>query len=117
MSARSLSLALVCCLTVNALAQKAPSGGNGKLAGMVSDPLGVHVSGARIVVKGRRLKRELWSKADGTYSIDLPAGTYSVSFDQPGFLRVRKRVKIERGAVVKHDVVFRLDPKNFATVY
>jgi hypothetical protein len=117
MLAKSLLLALVFCLTANAAAKQAPSGGNGKLAGMVSDPVGVYVPGARIVIEGKRLKRELWSGDDGTYSVDLPPGTYSVRFSHPGFVSVRKRVRIKRDAVAKQDVVFHIDPKNTVTVY
>jgi hypothetical protein len=117
MSAKCLLLTLVLCLAVNAVAQQASSGGAGKLAGMVTDPVGVYVSGARVVIKGKRLKRELWSENDGTYSVDLPPGTYSVRVTHPGFVPVRKRVRITGEAITKLDVLFRLDPKNFVTVY
>ena len=117
MLAKSLLLALVLCLTVNAVAQQAPSSGNGKLAGMVSDPVGVEVPSARIFIKGKRLKRELSPRDDGTYSIDLPPGTYSIRFTHPGFVPVRKRVRVTRDAVTKLDVGFRIDPKNSVTVY
>lgn len=114
---KSLLLVFVLCLTVNAAAQQAPSSGNGRLAGMVSDPLGVYVPGARVVIEGKRLKRKLWSGNDGTYTVELPAGTYSVRLAHPGFVSVRKRVRITRDAVTKLEVLFKLDPKNFATVY
>lgn len=117
MSAKPLLLVLIVCLTVSAAAQQAPSDGTGKLSGMVSDPLGVYVPNAHIVIKGKRLTKELRSEDDGTYSISLPPGTYSVRFTHPGFLPVRKRVRIERDGVAKQDVAFRLDPKNFVTVY
>jgi hypothetical protein len=116
MLAKTLLLALVICLTVNAVAQQAPSGGNGKLAGMLSDPIGV-VPGARIVIKGKGLKRELWSSDEGTYSVDLPPGTYSVRFTHPGYVPVRKRVRITRDEVTKLDVRFSPDMKKSATVY
>jgi hypothetical protein len=117
MLAKALLLALVLCLTVTAVAQQAPSGGNGKLSGMVADPMGAEVPGASILIKGQRLRRELSPKDDGTYSVDLPPGTYSIRFTHPGFLPVRKRVRITRDTITKLDVRFRLDPKNFETVY
>jgi len=117
MLAKSLSLALVCCLTVNAAARQTPSGGDGRLAGIVSDPLGVYAPGARIVIKGRRLRRELRSGGDGTYSVDLPPGKYSVRVEHPGFVPIRKRVRITRDAVTRLDVLFRLDPKNTVTIH
>ncbi len=114
---KSLSLALFVCLTVNAAAQQAPSGVEGRLSGMVSDPVGVYVAGARVVVEGRRLRREFRSGEDGAYSVALPPGTYSVRFEHPGFVPVRKRVRVARDAVTKLDVGFRLDPEYFVTVY
>jgi hypothetical protein len=117
MLAKTLLLALVLCLTVNAVGQQAPLGGNGKLSGMVADPVGAEVPSASIFIKGKRLKRELSPKDDGTYSVDLPPGIYSVRFTHPGFLSVRKRVRVTRDAVTKLDVRFRLDPKYSTTVY
>ena len=117
MLAKALSLALVLGLTVTAVAQQAPSGGHGRLAGMVADPLGVYVPSARIFIKGKRLERELSPKGDGTYSVDLPPGTYSVRFTHPGFLPARKRVRVTRGAVTKLDILFKLDLKYAETVY
>ena len=117
MLAKALWLALVLCLTVPAVAQQAPSGGNGKLSGMVVDPMGAEVPSASIFIKGKRLKRELSPKDDGTYSVDLPPGTYSIRFTHPGFLPVRKRVRITRDTITKLDVRFRLDPQNLETVY
>jgi hypothetical protein len=117
MSAKTLLLALVLCLTVTAVAKQSPSSGNGKLSGMVSDPLGVEVPSARIFIKGKRLKRELWPGDDGTYSVDLPPGTYNVRVTHPGFVPVRKRVRVARDVVTKLDVRFHIDPKKFVTVY
>src|SRR2546423_787615 len=94
--AKSLLLVLLFCLTVNVMAQQAPPGGTGKLAGKTSDPLGVYVPNVRIVIKGKRLKKEVWSGNDGTYSVDLPPGKYSVRFEQPGFLPIRRRVQVTR---------------------
>lgn len=117
MSAKTLLLALVLCLTVTAVAKQAPSGGNGKLSGMVADPVGRCVPSASIFINGKRLRMELSPKDDGTYSVDLPPGIYSVRFTHPGLLPVRKRVRITRYAVTKLDVRFRLDPKYSTTVY
>jgi hypothetical protein len=99
-------------MTVNAVSQQLSSDGNGKLAGMVSDPVGLIVPGARVVIKGKRLRKELWSENDGTYLVDLPPGTYSVRVTHPGFVPVRRRVQITRDAVAKLDVGFHIDPKN-----
>ena len=117
MLAKTLLLTLVCCLTVNVAAQQAPMSGNGKLSGMVADPVGLILPNARIVIKGKRLKRELFSGDDGTYSVDLPPGTYSLRVEYQGFVTVRKRVRVTSDAVTKLDVLLRLDPKKFETVY
>ncbi len=117
MLAKVLSVALFFCLTMNAVARQAPSGGTGKLVGMVSDTLGLYVPNASIIIKGKRMKRELLSGNDGTYSVDLPPGTYSVRFKPPGFLPVRKRVQITRDGVTKLDVVVHSDTRGSVTVY
>jgi hypothetical protein len=117
MLAKSLSLLLFFCLTVNAAARQAPSGATGKLAGMVSDPVGADFPGVRIIIQGKRLKRKLWAGEDGTYSVDLLPGAYKVRFEYPRCLTVRQRVQITRGAVTKLDVVIQLDPKYMETVY
>jgi hypothetical protein len=117
MLTKSLSLLLFFCLAVNAVARQAPSDGAGKLAGMTSDPLNVYVPNAHIIIKGGRLKKEIWSGNDGTYSVDLPPGIYSVRVVHPGFLPVRKRVRVTRGTLTKLDVVFHLNTKGSVTVY
>ena len=117
MLAKSLSLLLFFCLTVTAAAQQASSDATGKLAGMVSDPVGAYFPGVRIIIQGKRLKRELRSGDDGTYSVDLLPGTYKVHFEYPRCISVRQRVQITRGAVTKLDVVIQLDPKYTETVY
>lgn len=117
MFAKALLLALALCLTVTAVAQQTPSGGNGKLSGMVADPVGAEVPSATIFIKGNRLKRELSPKDNGTYSVDLPPGIYSIRITHPGFLPIRKRVRITRDAVTKLDVRLRLDLKYTTTVY
>jgi hypothetical protein len=84
---------------------------------MVADPVCVYVPNATIIIKGKRLKRELSSANDGTYSIELPPGTYLILFQHAGFVSVRKRVSITRDAIMKLNVCFRIDPKNYTTVY
>src|SRR5262245_41075897 len=110
---KGLLLLLFCCLTINGVAQQTSSDGTAKLVGIVADPNCVYVPGANIIITGKRLKRELSSGDDGSYSVDLPPGTYLIR----GFVTVRKRVRITREAVTKLSVCFRLDNRYTTTVY
>jgi hypothetical protein len=110
-------LVLLCCLTVNAVAAQTSSVGSGKLVGIIADPNCVYVPGASIIITGKRLKRELSSSKDGSYSVDLPPGTYLIRFQHVGFIAIRKRIQITREVATKLSVCFRLDPKYTTTVY
>jgi hypothetical protein len=117
MLSKSILLILLCCLTVNAVAPQTSSVGRGKLVGIVADPNFVYVPGASIIITGKRLKRGLSSGNDGSYSIDLPPGTYLIRFQHVGFVTIRKRVQLTLEVVTKLSVCFRLDPKYTTTVY
>ena len=109
-------LLLALCVTLNAKVPQAPAA-PGKLSGMVLDPRKVYVSGAAITVIGRRVKRQLYSADDGSYSIELPPGVYVVRIAHPGFIPFRKRVEIKSRAVANLDVIFRLNPRLFGKTW
>jgi hypothetical protein len=60
----------------------------GTILGIVTDPSGAVIPGAKVVVKntGTGLQRETETSTDGSYSLpELPIGTYSVTVTQAGF--------------------------------
>jgi hypothetical protein len=87
-------------VTLNAKVPQAPVT-QGKLTGMVLDPAKVYLPGAKVTVKGRRVRRELYSGDDGSYSIELPSGVYVVRFAHVGFYPVRKRVRVQSNGVTR----------------
>jgi hypothetical protein len=103
-------LLLALYVTLDAKVPQAPAV-PGKLSGMVLDPLKVYVPGATIIIKGRRVTRQLFSAGDGSYSIEIPPGMYSVRIAHPGFLPFRKRVQIKSNDVANVDVILRLNPR------
>jgi len=106
------------CLAVSAMIPQAPPDVvRGKLVGVVLDPAKDIVAGATITIRGPRFRREVWSANDGTYSIELPPGTYNVRIAHPGFLPFRKRVQIKSNDVSKLDVIFRLNPRLFGKTW
>ena len=109
-------LLLALYVTLNAKVPQA-SAAPGKLSGMVLDPRKVYVSGATITIKGRRVRRQLYSADDGSYSIELPPGMYMVRIAHPGFLQFRKRVQIKSNDVANLDVIFRLNPRLFGKTW
>lgn len=56
----------------------------GTITGKVVDSAGKPLSGARIAITGPK-STQTTSKADGTYSVTVPPGIYSVTISAPGF--------------------------------
>jgi hypothetical protein len=83
---------------------------NGEIAslhGVVSDPSGAVVPGARVRARnpGNATIVEANSGGEGGYSISLPAGRYDIEFSEAGFQPViRKGVDVTAGAVLAIDV-------------
>jgi hypothetical protein len=109
-------LLLALYVAVHAKVPQAPAA-PGKLRGMVLDPQKIYVPGATITIKGRRVRRQLYSADDGSYSIELPPGMYIVRIAHPGFLPFRKRVQIKSNGVANLDVTFRLNPRLFGKTW
>src|SRR4029077_18594978 len=71
----------------------------GSIRGEVTDPSGAVVPNAKLTVKGTAngVSREVNSGADGGYVVaELPAGSYDISVEVPGF-----QVTRQDGAVVE----------------
>ncbi|MEP6913838.1 MAG: carboxypeptidase-like regulatory domain-containing protein, partial [bacterium] len=87
---------LNCVLECPALAQ-AP---NGTIAGVVTDPAGVHVAGARVRLTNRDsgLTRSLTTSTEGSYiAAALPPGVYRVMAEAAGFRSLQRLATVETG--------------------
>jgi hypothetical protein len=82
-----LCLFLLFCVAACGFAQNT----NGRIVGVITDPQGAVVPGARIAVTNiaTNEKRQTVSGPDGTYQVlDLPIGKYRVTAESPGFSKV-----------------------------
>src|SRR5215831_12606536 len=80
-------LSLLLLLSVEAVAQNS----TGRIVGVITDPSGAVISGAKVVVSNTatNTRSETLAGADGTYQVlDLPIGDYSVSVQREGFATV-----------------------------
>lgn len=91
-------IAAVCLLLV-ASEGWAQMGTTGRLQGVVTDPSGAAVAGARVIAaeKSTGAKREATTDDAGRYSLAaLPAGEYTLTFEAAGFQQlVRSSVQVE----------------------
>ncbi|GAB7036483.1 MULTISPECIES: S8 family serine peptidase [Catenuloplanes] len=93
-----------------ALLNSAPIGDTGTLAGTVTGPGGTPVAGATVTVAGA-VERTLTTAADGTFSVLLPAGDYTVTIAGFGFGTVTRTVTISNNATTTLDVALAEVPK------
>jgi len=89
----------------------------GKLVGVVLDPLRAIIPGATITIRGRGFRREFWCSNEGTYSIDVPSGTYRIRIKHPGFLPFRRTIHIRSNNVTRVDVALHLNPRLFGKTW
>jgi hypothetical protein len=84
----------------------------GRISGVVTDPSGASVPGAKITVEnvGTHAERTLTSNGEGSYAAtDIEPGIYSVKVEAPNFVTVnRERIQVEVGNDLKLD--FQLKP-------
>jgi hypothetical protein len=87
----------------------------GTIAGVVTDPTGAAISGARVVItnKGTQASRELVTEVEGDYSaLALPAGVYELIAEARGFERLRREVVIEAGTTTTVDLPMQVGPSS-----
>jgi thermitase len=74
----------------------AEANANGTLWGKVTNPAGVPIANAYVVIEGS--SRSAWTNAQGTFGIgNLTPGWYSVATNKPGYSTDRKAVQIQSG--------------------
>ena len=84
---KKVLLSLLFLLSVDAVAQNS----TGRISGVITDPSGAVISGAKVVVTNTatNTRSETVTDANGTYQVlDLPIGNYSVSVEKDGFATV-----------------------------
>jgi hypothetical protein len=103
-------LALTSSLILNAqpIVQSSSSAASGKLSGLILDPGEARAPGAKIIVEGKGLRREVVSADDGSYAIELPEGKYKVRIMLDGFHPSRKKsVRISSNVTTKLDITLK----------
>src|SRR6267142_3417303 len=84
----------------------------GRLSGVVRDATGAAVPGATVTITNvaTNATQTVTSSADGSYSVNVPPGTYTVTVALRGFGRqTRKELKLDGGAAATAD--FALEPQ------
>ncbi len=100
-----LSLELI---ALGAVRAQAPTGA---IAGVVTDPTGAAIPGARIVVTNKQTaaQRTLVTTNEGDYSAPvLLAGVYEVTAEAPGFHRLAREATIEAGSTTTVNLTMQL---------
>ena len=108
LSRSSGSFALGAHASTSPLTQSAPPAESfGRLKGFVLDRGGAPIPAAVIVIEPENFEKESGYTEDGSYQVDLPAGSYRVTVRSDGFYPLRrKRVRISAGTTETLD--FRL---------
>jgi N-acetylneuraminic acid mutarotase len=97
-----------------ALLNAAPVGDTGEVSGTVTDAAsGDPIEGAEVEVAGDT-SRTLTTDADGSYSVRVTAGEYTVTASAYGFESQSAGITVATGATVVQD--FALDPAEMATL-
>jgi iron complex outermembrane receptor protein len=65
-----------------------------RLTGTVSDPSGATVLGATVTLECGNFRKDTHTLADGTYALSVPAGTYVLEVQAPGFEGVLETIEL-----------------------
>jgi iron complex outermembrane receptor protein len=91
----------------------------GRINGVVRDAIGAVVPGAAVTIVNQATKttQTVTSSADGTYSVSLPTGTYTVTAFVKGFgKQTKKDLKVDAGAAVTADFALQTQLEEAITV-
>ena len=85
----------------------------GRIIGNVSDESGAAVPGAAVTITNQATNatRAATTSSDGSYSVSLAPGVYSLAITLPGFAEhTRRDLKVEAGATLTVDVILAVAP-------
>jgi len=83
------------------------------LKGIVVDPTDARVGHAKITVESKTIKRVLESDEIGTFSVEIPPGTYQVVIQIPGFKVAKLRKVRVREGVSEIKVTLQVKPVKY----
>lgn len=101
-------LTLASCWLFSAAGGSAQVGASGAVIGVVTDPTGAAIQGAKVLAEEKATagKRQVTADQQGRYALlALPVGEYSITFEASGFRKlVRDGVKVEAAVTRSLDV-------------
>lgn len=85
--------------------------GASKIRGVVLDANGSRIVGARVQIENARLSRVVQSGEEGTFEVELPAGSYRLTAEMNGFKRfVLSTLRVRAGALRSVDIRMEVEP-------
>ncbi len=116
---KNLLMALLALVWVTGATRAQAQSGDGKIAGVVRDASGGLVPGATVTAANQtaNTSKTATSGADGSYSLTVPAGTYSVTVSLKGFTsKAQKDLKVAAGASLTADFGLQTNREEEVTV-
>lgn len=107
MKARAMLLALILAAAFVAAPHAAAQSVRGSISGVVKDPTGAVIPGAKVelVNTGTNLRRSTTSDNDGAFSfVALSAGTYSLEVEHTGFSKGGRQIALQVNQAYHHVV-------------
>ena len=83
---------------------------NSRITGVVLDRNDARVVGAVITIKNDGFIRRVRSDDEGRFELELPAGSYELSVEQPGFKTYKRSLHAEAGATTQLNIHLEVDP-------
>ena len=79
---------------------------DGKVSGVVRDASGLGIPAATVTATNQTTKasRSATTANDGSFSLSLPPGSYSITVSSPGFQRVTQVIEVMAGGSVQQEV-------------
>src|SRR5688572_33143464 len=78
---------------------------NGKVTGVVRDPTGIAVPGVTVTATNQATNaaQTATTGADGSYSLSVPPGAYTIAVSLPGFRRITRAAEVASGGTNQLD--------------
>lgn len=81
-------LALAPAVLAARAAESAEGERKSRIVGVVLDPNGARIANATVRIENASASREVYTSDEGAFEVELPAGTYRVTVEAPGFRTV-----------------------------